>query len=367
MKAIDKVNLIVFPYRSSHFKKKYGTSVRDIQIIEILKTHPAIDNILIVERPLSIYELMLGRFSNTPGHLIDYSLDLLGPLKGREWTENCYDNTIPKVKELTKLWKNLIVLDFTPIAKIHKKSIDPCFYWYDMIDNFKKHNRFSKLQKQLVSEKYNLANNNADLITGVTEIALDEFSNLNTITMPNGVFPHDSYDSKVPAEFKYGFFGFITDKFDVDFIKNLAKTDSSARFILCGEILDSSVAKQLKSIDNVTLHGRFSRGDTARLASQFEVGIIPYRKDKSHDGSPLKLYEYMWFGKPVLTSIDYEYSANFIINYNKLETLQIVSEVDVLLSTPSISQHIKGSLDKEMHTEFRVNKIIEYILQKIRQ
>lgn len=364
---MEKINVIVFPYRSSHFKKKYGTSVRDIQIIELLKTHPTIDNILVVERPLSIYELLLGRHSSTPGHFIDYSLDLLGPLKGREWTEHCYSKTILKVKELTKSWKNLVVLDFTPIAKIQKSSIESCFYWYDMIDNFTKHNRFSKLQKSLVSEKYHLVNKEADFITGVTETALDEFNNPNTLTMPNGVFPHESYQSKTTAPFKYGFFGFITDKFDVDFIKKLAEADSNARFILCGEVLDKTIGKQLKAIENVTLHGRFSRRDTAKLASKFEVGIIPYRKDKSHDGSPLKLYEYMWFGKPTLTSIDYEYGADFVINYNKLDTHELLSVLGRVLSTPSISEQIKGSLNEELHTEFRLSKIIEDIFKRLKK
>lgn len=360
---MEKINIIVFPYRSSYFKRKYGIAVRDIQIIELLKTHPAVDNILVVERPLSIYELLLGRYSATPGHFVDYSFDLFGPLKGREWTEYCYSKSILKVKELTKSWDNLVVLDFTPIAKIQKASVGPCFFWYDVIDNFTKHNRFNSVQKRLVSEKYHLVNKDADLITGVTEDALNEFTNLSTLAMPNGVFPHESYQEKATVPFKYGFFGFITDKFDVDFIKKLAEADPNASFILCGEVLDKAIEKQLKAVCNVKLYGRFSRKDTAKLASKFEVGIIPYRKDKSHDGSPIKLYEYMWFGKPILTSIDYEYGSDFVINYNKLKIHDLLLLLDKILSTPSISEYIRGSLSQEMYTEFRLNKVVEDILK----
>lgn len=362
---MNSINLVIFPYRNSHFKKKYGNAVRDIQIIEILKDHPAIENILVIERPLSIYELLLGRYFKSPGYFTHYSFDVLGPFKGRSWTEYCYNKAIIKAETLTKSWENLVILDFTPIAKIQKNSLKSCFYWYDMIDNFTKHNRYSKSQKKLVAEKYNLVNKNADLVTGVTDIALDEIDNANKITMPNGVFPHESYRSQEAPLFKYGFFGFITDKFDVEFIKNLAKADPAARFILCGEILDKNIAKQLKQIENVTLHGSFSRKDTAELASKFKVGIIPYRKDKSHDGSPLKLYEYMWFGKPVLTSIDYEYCANFIVNYNTQEIHETISKIEDVLLTPLIDEQIKNSLSDEMYTEFRLKKTIEEILNKI--
>jgi len=362
---MKKINIIVFPYRSNHFKKKYGDAVRDIQIIELLKKHHSVENILVVERPLSVYEILLGRYSPSPGHLIDYSFDLLGPLKGRTWTENCYSNVIPKIRKITQHWDNLVVLDFTPIAKINHSTLGADFYWYDMIDNFTKHNRFSEPQKKLVSEKYCTTDKTANLITGVTDTALKQFKNPNTHTMPNGVFPHAHYQTEGAPPFKYGFFGFITDKFDVNFIKQLSEADPNARILLCGDILDKSIGHQLSSIKNITLHGRFSRRDTAQLASKFEIGIIPYRQEKSHDGSPLKLYEYMWFGKPTLTSIDYEYSADFIINYNKHSIQDLISILKSLQASPATAQRIKDSLDKSFYTEYRLNNVIDSILKRI--
>ena len=362
---MEKINIIVFPYRSINFKKKYGPAVRDIQIIELLKNHPAVNNMLIVERPLSLYEIVLGRHLSAPGYLTDYSLDLLGPLKGRTWTEHCYKKILEKVNTITKQWDNLVVLDFTPIAKINKTLIEPDFYWYDAIDNFTKHNRFSIAQRKLVAEKYAMMGVDADLITGVTDVALKAFNNSNTITMPNGVYPHPPHQSNVPPTYKYGFFGFITDKFDISFIERLIQSDPNAKILLCGEVLDKTVGKKLKSIKNVTLHGSYSRKDTAKLASQFQVGIIPYLKEKSHDGSPLKLYEYMWFGKPTLTSIDYEYGSDFILNYNTIDTPTLLTRLDTVLTSPSINERIKSALTEDFYTEYRLNGVIDGILKKI--
>ncbi|MNP74363.1 hypothetical protein D3C76_1712280 [compost metagenome] len=73
----------------------------------------------------------------------------------------------------------------------------------------------------------------------------------------------------------------------------------------------------------------------------------------------------MWFGKPVLTSIDYEYCANFIVNYNTQEIHETISKVEDVLSTPLIAEHIKNSISDEMYTEFRLKKTIEEIINKI--
>ena len=56
------------------------------------------------------------------------------------------------------------------------------------------------------------------------------------------------------------------------------------------------------------------------ICETFKVGLLPYRQEIYHDGSPLKLYEYLRYCKPVLTSIDYELTdERFIVNYRKKE------------------------------------------------
>ena len=57
-----------------------------------------------------------------------------------------------------------------------------------------------------------------------------------------------------------------------------------------------------------------------QYAERLKVGLLPYRQEISHDGSPLKLYEYLRYCKPVLTSIDYELTdQRYIINYRKVD------------------------------------------------
>lgn len=362
---MKKLNFIVFPYRGTHFQNKYGTAVRDLQIISLLKSHPAIERILVVERPLSVYEVILGRWVSAENHLIDLSLDLVGPLKGRTWTTGCYGNVIEKVKALTSSWENLVVLDFTPIARIDKAYEGGCFYWYDLIDNFTRHNRYSDLQKELVDQKYAEIAGSADLITGVTSASLERFADDKKIIMPNGVFPHSFHEGRDEAKYKYGFFGFVTDKFDIEFVRRVTQIDPGAGVVIFGEVLDKDVAKALKAINGVHLYGKFSRKDTAALAGLFEVGMIPYREDKSHDGSPLKLYEYMWFGKPIVTSMDYEITRDFIINYNAVDSDELLARISVVLSDIDAASRIRGELSEGLFLSWHVNRVLDTIMQAI--
>ena len=69
-------------------------------------------------------------------------------------------------------------------------------------------------------------------------------------------------------------------------------------------------------MDNVKLLGGFHYRQLSKICETFKVGLLPYRQEVSHDGSPLKLYEYLRYRKPVLTSIDYELTdEKYIVNY----------------------------------------------------
>ncbi|WP_134163388.1 glycosyltransferase [Pseudomonas citronellolis] len=357
---MKKLNFIIFPYRNLHFKKIFGDTVRDLQIIEVLKSSSFVENILIVDRPISLYELALRRNHKGDNYLKNISLDIFGPIKRRSWTENCYACLDKKINKETKDWGNTVILDFTPIAKIPISKIKHDFYWYDLIDNFTKHNRFNEKQKKLVAEKYEIVTKLANMITGVSTAALARFPPEKSITLPNGYFPHSKNTYSEP-KYKYGFLGFITNKFDIDFIESLSRNDPDFSLLICGEILDKETSAKLRIIKNVTLHGKFSRNETPELISCFEIGLIPYLKSKSHDGSPLKLYEYMEFGRPILTSIDYETQSEYIINYNKHETRKTIEMINKIIKDNTHQEKIKSLIKINDYIETKIKNIIHLI------
>lgn len=358
---MEKLSFIIFPYRGIHFKKKYGTTVRDLQIIEIIKNSELTENCLVVERPLSIYEILLGRMSKKPNHLTSISTEIIGPLKQRSWTEYCYDQEIQKINTITMHWKNVVILDFTPIAKININKIKHDYYWYDLIDNFSIHNRFNQSQKNKVLEKYSSVQKKHDLISGVSEKSLLNFETGKKIILPNGLYPdYLSATKESKKNDKYGFVGFITNKLDLEFLENLLSEDSNATIGIYGEILDSKVEKHLKSIKNINIYGKFHRRDYPSIFSSFKVGLIPYLLEKSHDGSALKLYDYLFNCKPVLTSTDYEMKNEFIINYKEKTLKAALTCINQILTSNDLKK-IQESIPDDGFIEKKVEQAIRKI------
>ncbi len=317
---MKKFNVVILPYRDMYFFKKYGAAVRDLQIIESLLDNDQVSKVTVVNRPVSIYERILGKLRinhNLPKlRVVDAtSWDLLGPLQGRKWFRKCYN-----VFDLSYLYEpneiNLLI-DFLPIGIIKYEGIKFDIVWYDFIDNFSKHNRFDITERKMVQEKYKYVADTADYITGVSERAVSGYESSNVVTNAAGLKPNPNLDISIAdAKHDFGFIGFITNKIDLKFLKFLS--DNNYSIILHGEFYDKKIEKEVAKIKNITTSGKFNHIDIDARMKTFKVGIIPYNIDMLHDESPLKLYQYLKYGHPVMTSTDFEIVDDCIVNYNKL-------------------------------------------------
>jgi hypothetical protein len=327
-----EINLVVFCYRGSYFYEKYGPAVRDLQILITLAQMEGV-SVTLLERPISVYERMLGKFFPA-GVLDEYdirvndktSFDVFGPLRLRLWWEGSVKSYLSEaLPGLRKEAAVNVFLDFMPIGIPKHETLDGWYYWYDFIDNFTKHNRYSEAERQAVQRKYAFVKDHAQLLTFVSNeclhnVTLDQQFGAKTSVLTNKVF-EDSGSIKKNVEliesskehFDFGFIGFVTNKIDIEFIKRLAGNFTVAIY---GDFYDQKVKARLQSLDNVKLLGGFHYRQLSKICETFKVGLLPYRQEVSHDGSPLKLYEYLRYRKPVLTSIDYELTdEKYIVNY----------------------------------------------------
>ncbi|MFV7774774.1 hypothetical protein ACOI2Q_14300 [Shewanella algae] len=366
-------DVLFIPYRDLYFWKTYGSAVRDLQFLEVLLDNENIDNITVVNRPVSIYERFLNKkkidFKYSGIDLIDItSFDVLGPLKKREWTVYCYEKIVGEfVSRHSRVSNNqLIVLDFTPFAILPFVSCDKVIYWHDMIDNFTKHNCFSEKEKKLVDYKYKYVSSHYKFLTAVSDVAaraVIKYNKLHYDIIPNGVFRSKFFeDGLLVSEqlYDFGFVGFVTDKFDVDFVCFLAESYS---VVVYGEVYNKRVSDKLAA-HGVHIMGRFSYYDLPRLISSFKIGLLPYLKEKSHDGSPLKLYEYLKNNTPCITSINYEYSSKFVINYNESKDLD--SDIKYLDGV-SGNNAISDIIPDDAYLSVRLHKTIEALTSEGRR
>ncbi|HBO1179896.1 TPA: glycosyl transferase, partial [Enterobacter kobei] len=117
------MRFIIVGYRDAYFWNEFGTSVRDLQIAEVLSRK---SEVIFINRPVSIYERLLNKkkvksvykhYSKKVTFIDTTSLDFIGPLKGRVWTEKCYCKLFTNVLEkYTNNYEDkVVVIDFTPL------------------------------------------------------------------------------------------------------------------------------------------------------------------------------------------------------------------------------------------------------------
>ncbi len=92
----------------------------------------------------------------------------------------------------------------------------------------------------------------------------------------------------------------------VDFrlLSDVAKADPGWEFQLCGESLDEEFASSgIRALSNVKFRGAVENSGIPDVLSGADVGLIPFCVSPVTNGvSPIKLYEYLAAGKPVVST-----------------------------------------------------------------
>jgi hypothetical protein len=328
-----KIRFYVFGYRNQDFWFSYGPIVRDLMFCEELSRCDSVDSIMFFNRPKNLIEIILNKRPLRSGTIdLDkiqfvnsFSIDIFGILKKRLWNKNIFKRHYKSVS-LDNKYIN-VVLDFLPIGDLPDWTNNADLIWYDYIDNFAKHNRYSNREIQAVKNKYDKIKDSSNYIfTGVSS-GISEI-NQNVEVIPNAVLNAEEFSnlSSERFEFDFGFMGFVTDKFDIGIVKYLAT--KGYKIAIYGEFYDSSIENSLNNIDNISLFGKFNGGDVRKILSSFRIGLIPYKRDLLHDESPLKLYQYLCASKCVLSSSDFNFYHERFFVYNSDNLNEILPKLD---------------------------------------
>lgn len=364
-----KNDYLIIGYRDWIHAESDGINVRDLQIASRLPKSRYVDKVLFVNRPVSLAELILRKYkwrhsegetiiSTNWMHLTKIShlgefyvlsifcLDIFRPLiEKRLWWDTAFkkESTLEIIRHAKKIiqLKDDILLLWTPFAPSVVDGIDHKIFAHDIIDNFTKHNRVSTKEKIAAKIGYEKIDRKADLISSVSSIALSSFTTCaSKITIPNGVNESwlslsPSRPSDLPTDKKIvGFGGYISDKLDIATLIELALMRPEIQFVILGAAYDKSMIQRMKKVDNILYLG-FKRFDTIpEYYYHFDVGLIIYHPNKSHDGDPLKLYEYLSVGTPVaslpIDGIEGKYGKYAVIGKNATE---LSYQIDGFLKT----------------------------------
>lgn len=196
---------------------------------------------------------------------------------------------------------------WTPLLQFWEYSL----LIYDCIDNY---TEFEDLvhHEAVIKESEQQLLNLADLVLTSSTGLFEEKKavNDNTYLVPNGVetkyfnynyIPVIKPDDIPDSEKIIGYYGAISSWFDIELVRSLAVSLPEVAVVLIGEV--STDISHLSSLLNVTLLGEKPYHLLADYLYYFDLAIIPFIKNSlTLMSDPVKLYEYLAAGKPVLTT-----------------------------------------------------------------
>jgi GT2 family glycosyltransferase len=194
---------------------------------------------------------------------------------------------------------------WSPLADALRRSLG----WpvvYDMMDL---HGGFSSNAPGMVGEEKDLVAG-ADLVV-VTSAALEDSARRRAkrvVRIPNGCdagFWGRAWEPVLDGDIPHpiiGYFGAISEWFDVDLVRDLALRRRTWSFALIGSTWGASV-EGLRVLPNVHLLGEVPYERLPALAAAFDVGIIPFKDSElTRATDPVKLYEMLALGLDVVAS-----------------------------------------------------------------
>lgn len=180
---------------------------------------------------------------------------------------------------------------------------------FDTVDNWSDHASYQK-EAALLRSNYDLIDKEADLIFTVSKGLLDLYSSQDVHWVPNGVdinlFEASELGAKQDAKKSIGYIGTIQERVDFELIASLCEKHSSKELHFYGPIW-KGVQQEVESLqsqyDNITFHGRVPYKQLPEILATIDVAIIPHKLDAFlASTNPMKMYDYLAAGKPIVTT-----------------------------------------------------------------
>lgn len=99
-----------------------------------------------------------------------------------------------------------------------------------------------------------------------------------------------------------GYYGAISDWFDIQLMESLARNRPDWTFVLIGNTFGCDTSG-IEGLSNVLLLGEKPYRELPAYLHRFQVALIPFKKNElTQATNPVKLYEYLAAGKPVIST-----------------------------------------------------------------
>ena len=140
---------------------------------------------------------------------------------------------------------------------------------------------------------------------------------------------------------RIGYVGAIAGWFDAELVRQVASSQPTFQFHLCGAVSDKEVERRLRGVKNVILYGEIGYLDVPRFLREMDVLAIPFRILPIIEAcDPVKFYEYSAMGKPTVAT--------------RIPELNRASDLVFFASTPEeFAEQVRKARDRGGDRDFR--------------
>jgi len=227
----------------------------------------------------------------------------------RRFNRSSVKRSVGSLIEKRGMKKPLVITTF-PCTCDYVGTLGESLHVYYCVDDFV---NWPDVDLELIRSMEDLLIDRSGLVLASAEALCDakQRGGKRPLLLPHGVdFEHFNAacgKTERPVELKgipqpiIGFFGAISAWVDLDLLVELATLRPQWSFVLIGPVdTDASV---LQGVPNIHLPGKVPYARLPEYAACFDVGIIPFQvNDLTKSVNPLKLFEYLALGLPVVSS-----------------------------------------------------------------
>ncbi len=385
-KEDKKYDVIMFNM-SSFTEWDKGVSNRNFHIIDHLKNNPQVNRILAIDYlPHTWKRLFRNLYENiivapqsktiklTPFTRIyqaDKKIIVYSTIKNKFNLHSTLKSINNYAQKLG--FKNIILWSSYPLITEYFDEINHDISVFDTVDNWCQHASYKKFWPKL-KENYKIIRDRAKLIFILSpdseKIFYPRTENIFQITqgidlghyqIKNNLINNDIIRIPHPI---IGYVGIIQEnRVNIKLIKYIAQKNPDKSIVIIGPVWNKKDYEKLKKHHNIYLLGKKAYREIHDYINQFDVGIIPHLTNEFIKYTcPMKLYEYMACGIPIVTTDTpgVEQFKKFIKISNDFEEFN--NFINMELKTNSIDKiNARLQIIKEHTWANKINQMLNYI------
>ena len=262
---------------------------------------------------LAIKKLLFSKLKeiNKPKYIQIYSTDFTMSLEElKQYINNGFKIIYEYIDDLSP--------EIVGVKQLPKNQADKYNYMLKDTENIFVIVTASEIEKDVLQKR-----GNEKLAFSCNGVNIEHFKNIDK----NFIFDEEFKNILKMNKPIIGYYGALASWFDYNLIKYLAKKRPEYNVVLFGVKYDDSLEKSnINEYSNIFFLGSKNYNILQNYASKFNVCTIPFLiNDITKATSPLKLFEYMALGKPIVTTAMTEckkYKSVFISdNYDEFVSL----------------------------------------------